>query len=62
MPKLIGAARSTALATIPKWGEVSERDAIKRTYVFKGFPLDQYLLIAKFLFVLRQTSKMLSVS
>ncbi|HXJ02531.1 MAG TPA: 4a-hydroxytetrahydrobiopterin dehydratase [Micropepsaceae bacterium] len=37
MPKLEGDARKTALAQLKEWQEVSGRDAIARTYVFKDF-------------------------
>jgi 4a-hydroxytetrahydrobiopterin dehydratase len=34
---LTGGARKTALAKLPEWSEVSGRDAIGRTFVFKDF-------------------------
>ncbi len=37
MTKLEGAARKTALATLPEWREVDGRDAITRKFVFKDF-------------------------
>ena len=33
---LVGEQRATALATIPEWAEVEGRDAIQRTFNFKG--------------------------
>lgn len=33
---LQGEERTKALQTIPKWGEVEGRDAVTRTYMFKG--------------------------
>ena len=35
--KLTGDARKTALATIPGWTELMERDAIFRKFVFRDF-------------------------
>jgi 4a-hydroxytetrahydrobiopterin dehydratase len=35
--KLTGEARKAALATIPAWTELMERDAIFRKFVFKDF-------------------------
>ena len=35
--KLTGDARKAALATIPAWTELMERDAIFRKFVFKDF-------------------------
>lgn len=35
--KLTGAARKEALATIPGWTELMERDAIFRKFVFRNF-------------------------
>ncbi len=35
--KLSGEARSSALATVPKWTELTERDAIFRKFVFRDF-------------------------
>lgn len=35
--KLTGAARASALATVPQWTEVEGRDAIARTFVFADF-------------------------
>jgi len=37
MPKLEGDARKTALAGLKEWQEVSGRDAIAKTFVFKNF-------------------------
>jgi 4a-hydroxytetrahydrobiopterin dehydratase len=35
--KLTGDARKTALAKLPGWSEVKDRDAITRTFVFRDF-------------------------
>ena len=35
--KLTGAARTQALASLPKWQEVPDRDAIKRSLKFADF-------------------------
>jgi len=35
--KLTGDARKAALAKLPGWGEVKDRDAITRTFVFRDF-------------------------
>lgn len=35
--KLAGAARKAALATVPHWRELMERDAIFRKFVFRDF-------------------------
>ena len=35
--KLQGKERSDALATLPDWQEVSEKDAISRSFKFKNF-------------------------
>ena len=36
MSKLQGEGRTQALSTIPQWKEVDNRDAITRTFMFKG--------------------------
>jgi 4a-hydroxytetrahydrobiopterin dehydratase len=35
--KLTGPARSQALSSLPKWQEVSDRDAIRRSFKFADF-------------------------
>lgn len=35
--KLTGEARKAALASVPSWSELSERDAISRKFVFRDF-------------------------
>ncbi|HEX2655259.1 MAG TPA: 4a-hydroxytetrahydrobiopterin dehydratase [Xanthobacteraceae bacterium] len=35
--KLVGDARKAALAKLPDWSEVKDRDAITKTFVFKDF-------------------------
>jgi 4a-hydroxytetrahydrobiopterin dehydratase len=35
--KLTGDARKTALAKLPGWSEVKDRDAITKTFVFRDF-------------------------
>src|SRR5262245_62239900 len=35
--KLTGDARNAALAKLPGWSEVKDRDAITRTFVFRDF-------------------------
>ncbi len=35
--KLDGAARKAALAELPGWSELADRDAIERSFKFKGF-------------------------
>ena len=35
--RLTGAARSAALSELPGWSEVTGRDAIARTFVFRDF-------------------------
>jgi 4a-hydroxytetrahydrobiopterin dehydratase len=37
MTKLEGAARKAALAALPEWREVDDRDAITKKFVFKDF-------------------------
>ncbi len=37
MTPLTGAARASALATVPDWSEVDGRDAIQRTFQFEDF-------------------------
>jgi 4a-hydroxytetrahydrobiopterin dehydratase len=37
MPKLTGEARADALASMPGWAAVEERDAIRREFKFRNF-------------------------
>ena len=39
MSKLVDSARTEALATVPQWKEVDNRDAITRTFMFKSMQL-----------------------